>query len=76
MHYFGVSKSLNISIRPKVMFGSVSKYFTNLQKVKKWKTCVSGLNGLFQGTEVVKDPFYSVGPIMMFWSVSEHFTNL
>jgi hypothetical protein len=76
MHYFGVSKSLNISIGPKVMFGSVSEYFTNLRQVKRCKTCVSGLNGLFQGTEVVKHPFYSIGPIMMFWSVSEHFTNL
>jgi hypothetical protein len=31
MHYFGVSKSLNISIAPKVMFGSVSEYFTKLR---------------------------------------------
>jgi hypothetical protein len=76
MHYFGVSKSLNISIRPKVMFGSVSEYFTNLRRVERCKTCVSGLNGLFRGTEVVKHPFYYIGPIMMFWSVSEYFTNL
>jgi hypothetical protein len=34
------------------------------------------LNALFQGTEVVKHPFYSIGPIMIFGSVSEHFTNL
>jgi uncharacterized membrane protein len=76
MHYFRVSKSLNISIGPKVMFGIVSEYFTNLRQVKTCKTCVSGLNGLFRGTEVVKHLFYSIGPIMMFWSVSEHFTNL
>jgi hypothetical protein len=62
MHYFGVSKSSNISIGPKVMFGSVSEYFTNLRQVERCKTCVSGLNGLFRGTEVVKQPFYSVGP--------------
>jgi hypothetical protein len=76
MHYFGVSKSLNISIRPKVMFGSVSEYFTNLRQVKRYKTCVSGLNGLFRSTEVVKHPFYSIGPKLMFGSVSEHFSNL
>jgi hypothetical protein len=76
MHYFGVSKSLNMSIGPKVMFGSVSEYCTNLRRVERCKTCVSGLNGLFRGTEVVKHPFYSIGPIMMFWSVSEYFTNL
>jgi hypothetical protein len=76
MHYFGVSKSLNISIGPKVMFGSVSEYLTNLQQVKRCKTCVLGLNGLFRGTEVVKHPIYSIRPKFMFGSVSEHFSNL
>jgi hypothetical protein len=76
MHYFGVSKSLKISIGPKVMFGSVSEYFTSLRQVERCKTCVSGLNGLFWGTEVVKHPFYSIGPKLMFGSVSEHFSNL
>jgi hypothetical protein len=57
-------------------FGSVSEYFTNLRQVKRCKTCVSGLNALFRGTEVVKHPFYSIGPKMMFGSVLEHFTNL
>jgi hypothetical protein len=76
INYFGVPNLWNISIGPKVMFGSVSEYFSNLWQVKRCKTCVSGLNGLFRGTEVVKHPFYSIGPIMMFWSVSEHFINL
>jgi hypothetical protein len=35
-----------------------------------------GLNALFQGTEVVKHPFYSIGPKMMFGSVSVYFANL
>jgi hypothetical protein len=43
---------------------------------KRCKTCVSGLNALFWGTEDVKHPFYSIGPKMMFGSVSEHFANL
>jgi hypothetical protein len=76
MYYFGVSKSLNISIGPKVMFGSVSEYSTILRQVKRSKTCVSRLNGLFRGTEVVKHPFYSIGPKLMFGSVSEHFSYL
>jgi acid stress-induced BolA-like protein IbaG/YrbA len=59
-----------------MMFGTISEYFANLHHVKRWKTCVSGLNALFQGTEVVKRPFYSIGPTMMFGSVSEHFANL
>jgi hypothetical protein len=59
-----------------MMFGSVSDHFANLGHVKRCKTCVSGLNALFQGTEVVKHPFYSIGPKMMFGSVTEHFANL
>jgi hypothetical protein len=35
-----------------------------------------GLNALFQGTEVVKHSFYSIGPKMMFGSVSVYFANL
>jgi hypothetical protein len=42
----------------------------------RWKTCVSGLNAIFRGTEVAKHPLYSIGPKMMFGSVSEHFANL
>jgi hypothetical protein len=59
-----------------MMFGSVSESFTNLRQVKRYKTCVSGLNALFRGTEVVKHPFYSIGSKMMFASVLDHFTNL
>jgi hypothetical protein len=59
-----------------MMFSSVSKYFTNLQQLKRCKTCISGLNALFWDTEVVKHPFYSIGPKIMFGSVSENFTNL
>ena len=59
-----------------MMFGSISEHFANLWHVKRCKTCVSGLNALFRGTEVVKHPFYFIGPKMMFWSVSEHFANL
>jgi acid stress-induced BolA-like protein IbaG/YrbA len=59
-----------------MMFGTVSEYFANLHHVKRWKTCVSDLNALFQGTKVVTHPFYSIGQPMMFGSVSEHFANL
>jgi hypothetical protein len=54
-----------------MMFGTISEYFTNLRQVKRCKTCVSGLNALFWGTEVVKHPFYSIGPKMMFKSISD-----
>jgi hypothetical protein len=55
---------------------TVSEYFANIQNVERRKTSASGLNALFQGTEVVKHPFYSIGPKMMFGSVSEHLANL
>ena len=70
------------SIGPKMMFGSVLEHFGNLRHVKRCKTCVSGLNALFRGTEVAKivlqrkQPFYSIRPKMMFGSVLEHITNL
>jgi hypothetical protein len=76
MHCFGVPKLWNISIGPNMMFRSVSDYFTNLRQVKRCKTCVSGLNTVFRGTEVVKHPLYSIGPKLMFRSVSECFSNL
>jgi hypothetical protein len=56
-----------------MLFGSDSEHFANLLHVK---TCVSGLNALFQGTEVAKHPFYSIRPKMIFGGVSEHFANL
>jgi hypothetical protein len=46
-----------LSIWPKMMLASVLDNFTNLQHVKRCKTCVLGLNALFRGTEVVKHPF-------------------
>jgi hypothetical protein len=59
-----------------MMFGSVSEHFANLRHVKRCKTCISGLDALFWGTEVVKHPFYSIGPKMIFRIDSEHFANL
>jgi hypothetical protein len=64
------------SIRPQIMFRSVSEHFNNRLHVKRSKTCVSGLNAQFGGTNVANNPFYSVGPKMMFGSVTEHFANL
>jgi hypothetical protein len=58
------------------MFGSVSEHFANLRHVNRWKTCVSGLNALFRGTKLAKDPFYSIKTKMMFASASKHFANL
>jgi hypothetical protein len=59
-----------------MMFGSVLVHFANLRHLKRGKTCVSSLNALFPGIEVVNHPFYSIGPKMIFGSVLEHFANL
>jgi hypothetical protein len=59
-----------------MMFGSVLEHLAYLRHEKRCKTCVKGLNALFQGTEVVKHPFYSIGTKMMFGSVSEYFAKL
>jgi hypothetical protein len=58
------------------MFDSVLLYFANLRRIKRCKACVSGLNALFLGTNVVMHPFYTIGPKMMFGCVSEYFANL
>ena len=64
------------------MLESVLEHFANLRHVKRGKTCVSGLNALFQGTKVAKmvsqrnQPIYPTGPQTMFESVSEHFADL
>ena len=69
-------------IRPRTMFESVSMHFANFQHFKQGKTCVSGQNALFQGTELVKlvsqrnQPFFQIRHQMIFDSVSEHFVNL
>jgi acid stress-induced BolA-like protein IbaG/YrbA len=59
-----------------MMFGSVSRHFANLRHIKRGKTCVSGLKAQFQGIQVVKHPFYSIGTKIMFGIVLEHFANL
>jgi hypothetical protein len=45
-----------------MMFASVSDDFTNLQHVKRCRTCVLVLNALFRGTKVVKHPFSPMDP--------------
>jgi hypothetical protein len=70
-----VAKHPFYSIRPKMMFGSVSEYFANLRHAKRCKTCVSGLNALFRVTEVAKHLFYSIGPKMLFGSGLDNFSN-
>jgi hypothetical protein len=64
------------SIRPKMMFGSVSDHFATVRYVKDCKTCVLGLNALFRGAEVGKHTFYPIRPKMMFGSVSDHFATV
>jgi hypothetical protein len=59
-----------------MMFGSLSELFANLQHIKRCKTCVLGLNALFQDINVAKPPFYNIEPKMMFRSVAEHFAIL
>jgi hypothetical protein len=60
---------------------SVLEHFGNLSKVKWCKTCVSGMNALFSGTQLTKivsyqkHAFYSNGPKIID-SVLEHFGNL
>jgi acid stress-induced BolA-like protein IbaG/YrbA len=78
MHYFWVPKMRSIhslhwnqnDVR------DCLEHFANLSNVKRCKPCVSGLNALFQSTEVVNHPFYSIGTKMMFGSVLVHFANL
>jgi hypothetical protein len=50
-------------------FGTV----VNLLHVKRWKTCVSGVNALLRGTEVAKIISHQMHP---FVSVLEHFGDL
>jgi hypothetical protein len=52
-----------------MMFGSVSEHLAKFRHVTRYKTCVSGLNALFRGTEVVKHSYYSNGIKMMFGCV-------
>ena len=70
------------AIRPKTKFGIVSEHFADLQHVKRSKTCVSGLNELFQSTELVKmvsqrnHPFHFIRPKTIFGIDSQHFADL
>jgi hypothetical protein len=70
-----VAKHPFYSIRPKILFVSISEHFANLRLVKICKTSVSGLIALFRCTEVAKHPFYYIRLKMMFDSVSDHFAN-
>jgi hypothetical protein len=47
-----VAKHPFYSIRPKMMFWSVSEHLANPQHVQRCKTCVSGLNALFGVSKV------------------------
>jgi hypothetical protein len=61
---------------------SILGHFINLPRAKRWKTCVSVPNALFQGTQVAKmvlhllHQLYSFAPKMMFGSVLEPFRNV
>jgi hypothetical protein len=59
-----------------MMFGTVPEHFANLRDIKRCKSCVSGLNALFRGSELEWHPFYYIGTEMMFGTVSEHFANI
>jgi hypothetical protein len=59
-----------------MMFGIVSEYFTNLRLVKRCKTCVSGLNTLFQVTKSCEVSILLHWTQLMFVSLSDHFANL
>ena len=91
MHYFEVPnfwKKVSLRthliyfIRPEMMLESVSEHFANLRHENLSKTCVSALNALFRGTELLKKvllrryPMYSIRSKMSLGSVSEHFANL
>jgi hypothetical protein len=49
------------------MFGIVLEHFANLRHIKRGKISVSSLTALFQGTEVLKHPFYTAGPKNDVW---------
>jgi hypothetical protein len=51
-----------------MIFGTVLENFGNLQNVKSDKTCVSGFNALFRGTEVAKNGFTRNGSILLHWT--------
>ena len=69
-------------ITAQMMFDNVMEHFAKLRHIKRGKDCVSGLNGLFQDTEVMKmvsqsnQTFYPIRAQKMFESVSKQFANL
>ena len=84
---FGTLKKVSLrrhpiySIRPKMMFGSVSEHFAILQHEKWWKLCFGHECTISQYRTSKKGllrthPIYSIRPKTMFGSVSEHFANL
>jgi hypothetical protein len=69
MHYFGLpnfQKKFSYECTQS-MLRSVSKHFANLRHEKQCKTCVSGVNALFQGSKLPKE--------VLLWSISKHFAN-
>ena len=70
------------SIRPKMMFGSVTEHFATVLHENRCKIFVSGHNAQFQGTKLPKKgplrthPIYSNRPKTMFGCVSKHFATL
>jgi hypothetical protein len=77
MHFFAtkVLKNPFYSVGRKLMFGSVSEQFANLQHVKD-AILMLEVSALFRGTKVAKHSFYSIGTKTMIGSVLEHFSNL
>ena len=70
------------SIRPTMMFRSVSEHYTTLLQENQCKTCVSVQNVQFRGTELAgkfslrTHPIYSIRLKTMFGSISEHVATL
>jgi hypothetical protein len=58
------------------MFGSVSEHFVNPRHVYDEKLMFRAWMHYFEGTKIVKYPFYSTGLKMVFVSISHDFTNL
>jgi hypothetical protein len=55
---------------PKMSFGSVLEHFIKLMRMKWNKTCVSGMNALFRGTEVAKIISHHA-PILISWTYND-----
>ena len=59
------------SIRSKMMFGSILEHFVNLPRVKRCKTCVSGLNALFRGYSSCENGFAPNAAILLHWTQND-----